>query len=227
MVTLPGGEPEPKLFRPPAPKPQKGPLGPFAMLATLRRNPIETWTEAHFEHFLLSGRTILGNTAVVSAPSAIRRILVENADNYRKDGLQRRILAPGLGDDSPPDGVGAKAADGKMLRAYGNFGCGTLIFSEFTNEPEHAGAIGGQSGADGQFKIQSQSSKVKKMVYAGYLLFRAGKIVILRERAVTGGALRYCSLITAAIATPGAGLQDTTSWPMATRHSVICWAGPK
>jgi cytochrome P450 len=98
MVALPGRGPEPKPFRPPAPKPQKGPLGPFAMLATLRRNPIETWTEAHFEHFLLTGRTILGNTAVVSAPSAIRRILVENVDNYRKDGLQRRILAPGLGD---------------------------------------------------------------------------------------------------------------------------------
>ena len=86
------------LFRPPAPAPLAAPLGPFAMLAALRRNPIETWTRAHFEHFILSGRTILGHVAVVSAPDGIRRILVENADNYRKDALQRRILAPGLGD---------------------------------------------------------------------------------------------------------------------------------
>ncbi|TAL76235.1 MAG: cytochrome P450 [Beijerinckiaceae bacterium] len=68
------------------------------MLATLRRNPVETWTEAHFEHLVLSGRTILGRAAVVSAPDGIRRILVENAGNYSKDALQRRILAPGLGD---------------------------------------------------------------------------------------------------------------------------------
>jgi cytochrome P450 len=90
--------PDRPLFRPPAPAPQPSPLGPFAMLATLRRNPIETWTEAHFEHFILSGRTILGNTAVISAPAGIRHILVDRADNYRKDDLQRRILAPGLGD---------------------------------------------------------------------------------------------------------------------------------
>jgi cytochrome P450 len=88
----------PQLFRPPAPTPLAAPLGPFAMLAALRRNPIETWTQAHFEHFILAGRTILGHAAVVSAPDGIRRILVENADNYRKDALQRRILAPGLGD---------------------------------------------------------------------------------------------------------------------------------
>ncbi|MHB8886091.1 MAG: cytochrome P450 [Methylovirgula sp.] len=74
------------------------PLGPFGLLATLRRNPIETWTEAHFDQFMLAGQTILGNAAVVSAPAAIRHILVDNAENYRKDGLQRRILASGLGD---------------------------------------------------------------------------------------------------------------------------------
>ena len=34
---------------------------------------------------------------VVSDPAAIRHILVENAANYRKDDLQLRVLAPGLG----------------------------------------------------------------------------------------------------------------------------------
>jgi cytochrome P450 len=40
----------------------------------------------------------LGLAAVVSDPGAIRRVLSENAANYRKDGLQRRVLSPGLGD---------------------------------------------------------------------------------------------------------------------------------
>lgn len=109
LLSLPGPAPAPA-FRPPAPTPLPGPLGPFAMLATLRRNPIETWTQAHFEHFMLAGRTILGNAAVVSAPSAIRHILIDNAENYRKDALQRRILAPGLGD-------GLLTAQGEQWRA--------------------------------------------------------------------------------------------------------------
>jgi hypothetical protein len=62
----------------------------------LQRNPIETWTRAHFEQPILTGRGPLGIGAVVSDPAAIRRILVENAANYGKDALQKRILAPGL-----------------------------------------------------------------------------------------------------------------------------------
>ncbi len=34
---------------------------------------------------------------MVSDPAAIRHVLVDNAANYRKDDLQRRVLAPGLG----------------------------------------------------------------------------------------------------------------------------------
>ena len=40
---------------------------------------------------------MLGRITVVSDPAAIRHILVDNAANYRKDDLQRRVLAPGLG----------------------------------------------------------------------------------------------------------------------------------
>ncbi|WP_174243169.1 cytochrome P450 [Beijerinckia sp. L45] len=81
---------------PPAPTPRASQLGPFDFLRTLRRNPIETWTEAHFERPILSGRGLLGIGAVVSEPRAIRRVLLDNAANYRKDALQKRVLAPGL-----------------------------------------------------------------------------------------------------------------------------------
>jgi cytochrome P450 len=84
--------------RPPAPRPRDVPLGPFATMLALRRNPIETWTKAHFELPILVGPTILGTTAVVNDPVAIRRILVDNAANYRKDALQKRLLGPALRD---------------------------------------------------------------------------------------------------------------------------------
>ena len=83
---------------PPAPVPRDGQLRPLAFLRTLRRNPLETWTQAHFERPILSGRGLLGIGAVVSHPPSIRRVLLDNAANYRKDALQKRVLAPGLSD---------------------------------------------------------------------------------------------------------------------------------
>ncbi|HKH34132.1 MAG TPA: cytochrome P450 [Beijerinckiaceae bacterium] len=69
----------------------------FDFLAALRMNPLTTWTEDHFEHLILAGEGALGRVTVVHDPAAIRHILVDNAGNYRKDDLQRRVLAPGLG----------------------------------------------------------------------------------------------------------------------------------
>jgi cytochrome P450 len=83
---------------PPAPVPLEHTLRPIAFLRTLRRNPLETWTRAHFERPILSGRGLLGIGAVVSHPPSIRRVLVDNAQNYRKDALQKRVLSPGMTD---------------------------------------------------------------------------------------------------------------------------------
>ncbi|WP_374305687.1 cytochrome P450 [Methylocella sp.] len=82
--------------RPPAPRPREAPLGALATLWLLRKNPIETWTRAHFELPIVIGPTVLGNLAVVSDPGAIRRVLVDNAGAYRKDDLQKRILGEAL-----------------------------------------------------------------------------------------------------------------------------------
>ena len=84
-------------FRPPAPKPLSEPLGLLAFLLALRRNPLTTWTERHFEEPVLTGEGVLGHVTVASDPAVIRHVLVDNAANYRKDDLQLRVLAPGLG----------------------------------------------------------------------------------------------------------------------------------
>ncbi len=84
------------LPRPPAPTPLRAPLGPISTIRALRKNPIGTWTRAHFELPIIIGPTILGTIAVVSDPAAIRHFLVDNAPNYRKDGLQKRVLGEGL-----------------------------------------------------------------------------------------------------------------------------------
>lgn len=85
------------LFRPPAPEPLRQALGLVQYLRQVRANPLSTWTQDHFEKPIVAAESALGRITVVSDPEAIRYILVDNAGNYRKDDVQRRILAPALG----------------------------------------------------------------------------------------------------------------------------------
>lgn len=85
-------------FRPPAPEPLARPPDIFTFLKGARANPLSTWTRAHFEEPIIVSEGVLGHVAVLSDPAAIRHVLVDHAENYRKDDLQRRVLAPGLGE---------------------------------------------------------------------------------------------------------------------------------
>jgi cytochrome P450 len=96
-------------FRPPAPKPHARRLGPVQLIATLRRNPLECWAQEHFEKLMVRGGLPFGQVVVVNQPDAIKRVLLDNADNYRKDTIQRRVLAAGLGD-------GLLSAEGEQWR---------------------------------------------------------------------------------------------------------------
>lgn len=93
----------------PGPKRLEGPLGTFALLRALRANPVATWTRMHFERPVVSGTGVLGRVTVVSEPSLIRHVLVDNAANYPKDDLQQRLLSTGLG-------KGLLMAEGEMWR---------------------------------------------------------------------------------------------------------------
>ncbi|KQT77899.1 cytochrome P450 [Methylobacterium sp. Leaf466] len=84
-------------FRPVVPRPLREQPGLFAFLKAARANPITTWLEEHFIRPVVAGEGALGRVTVVSDPALIRYLYVDNAANYRKDDLQRRVLAPGLG----------------------------------------------------------------------------------------------------------------------------------
>ena len=100
----------PRRFRPPAPEPLRRPPDLFAFLKGARANPLTTWTQAHFEEPIIVSEGILGHVAVLSDPAAIRHVLVDAAAKYRKDDLQRRVLAPGLGE-------GLLTAEGETWRS--------------------------------------------------------------------------------------------------------------
>lgn len=86
-----------RLFVPPFPSRREKPLSALSTILTLRRNPLEIWSKADFERPFSIGRSILGLRAAAHDPAAVRRVLLDNAANYRKDALQLKILSPGLG----------------------------------------------------------------------------------------------------------------------------------
>jgi cytochrome P450 len=85
-------------LQPPAPVPKANPLGLLALLRVLATNPLEAWTEAHFNEPIVAGGLPFARVVVVSDPAAIRRVLLENCQNYQKDWLQRRVLSAGMAD---------------------------------------------------------------------------------------------------------------------------------
>ena len=85
-------------FRPPAPVPQARMPGLIRLLATLGRNPLECWSAEFFERPIARVKLPFLEAVLVHDPDAIRHVLIDNAANYRKDPIQRRILAVGLAD---------------------------------------------------------------------------------------------------------------------------------
>src|SRR5262249_6828229 len=83
--------------RPPAPIPHEKPLGSVSLLFRFWRNPLTTWTRFNFEAPITQANGVLGGVAVICEPASIKRVLIDNAANYRKDALQHRVLSPGLG----------------------------------------------------------------------------------------------------------------------------------
>lgn len=96
-------------YIPPAPQPQPDKLGPIALLRTLKRNPLECWATQHFEEPIVAGGLPIGHVLLVHEPESIRRVLLDNATNYRKDRFQRRVLSAGLNE-------GLLSAEGEQWR---------------------------------------------------------------------------------------------------------------
>jgi len=68
------------------------------LLTTLARNPIECWSAEFFQEPIAKVGLPFVEAVLVHEPAAIKRVLLDNAGNYRKDPIQRRILSNGLED---------------------------------------------------------------------------------------------------------------------------------
>lgn len=85
------------VFRPAIPPRRAGkPLALLPFLWISWRDPIRMWSERHFDEPQLHGNSAFGEILVVSHPAGVRHVLTENAANYVKGDLQRRVLGPML-----------------------------------------------------------------------------------------------------------------------------------
>jgi hypothetical protein len=72
--------------------------GLIELIRTLKRNPLECWSAEFFREPITRIRLPFTDAVLFHDPAAIKRVLLDNADNYRKDPIQRRILSSGLAD---------------------------------------------------------------------------------------------------------------------------------
>lgn len=85
-------------FRPWVPPRRTERLSLLPFLWQSWRDPLAIWGEAHFKELYISGQSPLGRSLVVSDPAGVRHVLTDNAANYVKGDLQRRVLGPMLAD---------------------------------------------------------------------------------------------------------------------------------
>ncbi len=80
-----------------APVPRRGRLPLFEFFRTLRDNMIATYAEEAYQADIVERKMFGRRRFLVNEPAAIKRVLLDNATNYRKTEITRRILEPGLG----------------------------------------------------------------------------------------------------------------------------------
>jgi len=85
-------------FHPPAPKPHRRPLNALEFVWTMARNPLAIWSEAAFEEPVIKSEWLGVPTFIVSDPTAVRHVMVDNAKNYIMQPLRQRVLRPILRD---------------------------------------------------------------------------------------------------------------------------------
>jgi cytochrome P450 len=81
----------------PAPMPRRGPLPLLEFFRVLRDNMIATYPEEAYESEIIHRKMFGRHRFVVSEPAAIKHVLLDNAANYEKTEIARRLLEPGLG----------------------------------------------------------------------------------------------------------------------------------
>jgi cytochrome P450 len=94
-----------------APSRPEGRMSLRQFLRVVRENILATYAPEDFDKDFIARRLLWRRTFVVNEPNGVRHVLLDNAQNYKKSELSRRILEPGLG-------RGLITTDGELWRRH-------------------------------------------------------------------------------------------------------------
>jgi len=80
-----------------APPRFRGRMPLLRFLRTLKDSSVATYGEEMFEDAILERRVLWQRYLIVNAPRGIQRVLLDNAGNYAKSRVARRLVEPGIG----------------------------------------------------------------------------------------------------------------------------------
>jgi hypothetical protein len=66
-------------------------------LRLVRDNTLATYSTEALEEDIIAHRLLWRRRFIINEPAAVRHVLLDNAANYIKSELSRRLLEPGLG----------------------------------------------------------------------------------------------------------------------------------
>ena len=75
----------------------EGPLNFRQFLKLVRENTVATYPPEAFDEDIIAGHLLWRRRFIINEPNGIRHVLLDNAANYKKSELTRRLLEPGLG----------------------------------------------------------------------------------------------------------------------------------
>jgi cytochrome P450 len=81
----------------PAPVPPRRSLSFFQFVQALRNSQIDSFAQEAYELDILERKVLGRRLFVINDLAAIKHVLIDNAANYQKTEITRRILEPGLG----------------------------------------------------------------------------------------------------------------------------------
>jgi len=111
-------------------------------LRLVRENTLGTYPPEAFDDEIIAGRLLWRRRFIINEPSGIRHVLLDNAANYRKSELTRRLLEPGLG-------CGLLTSEGETWRRHRRIMApafdrlsGELCTNHYRGDERTAGTIG-------------------------------------------------------------------------------------
>lgn len=93
------GEPAPAMYVPilPAPLPRQGSVSFLEFIRIMRDNTIAAYPQEAYELDIIESKLFWRHRFIVNDPAAVKHVLLDNAANYQKTEITRRMLEPGLG----------------------------------------------------------------------------------------------------------------------------------